>query len=224
MTRELILKRLFEYHRKERQIPSQIKLLQVFTLFQAFISNLLGDETLKEEAAKALSHLLALPYPDGDARAFVEDLIIFTWTEQCKQEEKSLLESKADFVLKIRDGLKKEFPDLRQFTSILSGLAEYSPLMGCISYMQTHISDDLVKMRGGDPQEIRDVVISKSIVGSSINLNVFSARASKAKIMSQASSTKKFMFHWKDYLQHNIDLLRNVDDRTYPVSLTYSKH
>lgn len=101
------------------------------------------------------------------------------------------MSSRATFVTKVMQGLMAANIDFRIFHSVHSGLMTYSPIMSCVFEIQTVLNKEITLLHKGTPEEVMKIISSKSLVGSSVNLNVFNARQSKAKMMAQASVTKK---------------------------------
>jgi len=185
---------------KYRQIPSLVKLYKVFTLTQLVLSKRV------EEAARELSSVLALPLPENqNSCQFIIDLITITLKEQCKVEEQKLLESKADFVIKIRDGLKEFVPDLQSLQTVRRTLSESSPILGVISYLQIQNTETLINLKTGSSEEVLKIILNRDLVGTSINLELFQMRSAKSRIVSASTCIKPLINNWSDYLKSDND-------------------
>lgn len=170
---------------KYRQIPILLKLFKVFTLTQLVLTKRV------EAAAIELSSVLALPLPERyDPCQFIIDLVTITLRKQCEVEEQKLLESKADFVIKVRDGLKEHVPDIQSLQTVRRALVECSPILGVISLLQIENTHTLIKLKTGTPEQVLEVILNRDLVGTSINLEIFQMRSAKSRIVSASTCVK----------------------------------
>nr|UUW21463.1 MAG: RNA-dependent RNA polymerase [Guiyang Paspalum thunbergii mito-like virus 1] len=195
---ESILEIMMKSRGKVRQVPSIVRLYQIFTSVQDLL------RSRSELAANRVIDLLAIPVPENYPRVdFIVDLVANILRQQCVKEELKLLGSKADFHIKIREGLKAHLPDLRWLSAVRRHYAEFSPVLGAISILQYENTHTLVKLKTGSPQEVLDIVMSKDLVGTSINMNLFSMRAAKSRIVSQAIIVKQLRQEVIDYYKED---------------------
>jgi len=198
---ELIYETMLKIKGKYRQVQSLIKLYKVFTLTQLVLTKRV------EAAAIELSSVLALPLPERqDPCQFIIDLVTITLKKQCEVEEQKLLGSKADFVIKIRDGLKEFVPDLQLLQTVRRALSESSPILGVINFLQIENTHTLMKLKSGTPEEILEVILSKDLIGTSINLELFQMRSAKSRIVSASTCIKPLIKDWQNYLEQDNDV------------------
>lgn len=198
---ELLLGKMMQLRKKWSQASRSIKLYQIFTLLR----DVLKDTPSQEAAGLEISRILGLPVPEGYTPAsWIKELVTAELVKQCTKEAEKLWASRADFSVRIYYGLEEILPDEEEFHSILQTLTDHSPLLASISYLQEKNMKLIEQLKEGTPDEIHSIITGKDLVGSSINLNVFSMRSATSKVTSASTVVKPLMNEWKKYLQENL--------------------
>jgi hypothetical protein len=191
-----------EFFGKKQQAVRTKKLHNIFILLQSFLKEKI--ELVKPSIAQKLSVVLDLPLPqDIYSPEFLLCLIVESRKKQTVQAQKLLLETKADFNIRVRAVINSD-PEARLVDEELGLFIEDHPLLSVISDSIQETNDIIKVLRSGTKEQIISAITDKDLVGSFISMEIFSMRSSKSRVLTQSLLVKDTMNEWNKFLNENI--------------------